>query len=265
MILAWASPFKLCLASATHNFKWLRIVHICSTWDLLFANRDFQTFISSQITLILPADKTVVFFRQWYEYVDEGWGGGVEQHPSKHVKFSHCWINAWPASWTMDHHWPVMAKCLVFVGMVHLSTPLSDCWQAILVLWCYVGIVHLSTPLSDCGLAILVLWCYVGIVHRSTPLSDHWLAILVLWCLNEQTITKLCHYIILSTYIHYWHVWQTNYIYNQKWQQTWAYIQSSSSRGYSQAQLSRLYLLSHHSTYLMKTHPCLSTISCLFQ
>ena len=28
---------QLCVASATHNFMWLKIPHICSTWHLNFA------------------------------------------------------------------------------------------------------------------------------------------------------------------------------------------------------------------------------------
>ena len=32
---------KLCLASATHNFKWVKIAHICLIWDqTLFINCD---------------------------------------------------------------------------------------------------------------------------------------------------------------------------------------------------------------------------------
>ena len=31
---------KLCVATATHNFKWVKIIHICLIWDLTFANID---------------------------------------------------------------------------------------------------------------------------------------------------------------------------------------------------------------------------------
>ena len=31
---------KLCLATATHNFKWVEITHICLIWDHTFANFD---------------------------------------------------------------------------------------------------------------------------------------------------------------------------------------------------------------------------------
>ena len=58
MILAWASPFntfdamlsflnchllkhvKVCLATATHTFKWLKIADICFICDQTFANFD---------------------------------------------------------------------------------------------------------------------------------------------------------------------------------------------------------------------------------
>ena len=32
--------FKLCLATATHNFKWVKITHICLIGDRTFANLD---------------------------------------------------------------------------------------------------------------------------------------------------------------------------------------------------------------------------------
>ena len=31
---------KLCLATATHNFKWLKITDNCSIWDQTFTNLD---------------------------------------------------------------------------------------------------------------------------------------------------------------------------------------------------------------------------------
>ena len=31
---------KLCLATATHNFKWVKITHICLVWEHTFAHRD---------------------------------------------------------------------------------------------------------------------------------------------------------------------------------------------------------------------------------
>ena len=31
---------KLCLATATHNFKWVKITHIVFSWDQTFANID---------------------------------------------------------------------------------------------------------------------------------------------------------------------------------------------------------------------------------
>ena len=31
---------KLCLATATHNFKWMKITDICLIWDQTFANLD---------------------------------------------------------------------------------------------------------------------------------------------------------------------------------------------------------------------------------
>ena len=31
---------KLCLATATHKLKWVKITHICLIWDLSFANPD---------------------------------------------------------------------------------------------------------------------------------------------------------------------------------------------------------------------------------
>ena len=30
--------YKLCIATATHNFKWVKITHICVIWNLSFAN-----------------------------------------------------------------------------------------------------------------------------------------------------------------------------------------------------------------------------------
>ena len=32
--------FKLWLATATNNFKWMTITHICSIWAEIFANLD---------------------------------------------------------------------------------------------------------------------------------------------------------------------------------------------------------------------------------
>ena len=34
---------KLCLATATHNFKWVKIINICLIWDKTFANLDVYT------------------------------------------------------------------------------------------------------------------------------------------------------------------------------------------------------------------------------
>ena len=31
---------KLCLATATHNFKWMKITDICLIWVQIFANLD---------------------------------------------------------------------------------------------------------------------------------------------------------------------------------------------------------------------------------
>ena len=31
---------KLCLTTATHNFKWVKITHMCLIWDQTFANLD---------------------------------------------------------------------------------------------------------------------------------------------------------------------------------------------------------------------------------
>ena len=31
---------QLCLATTTHNFKWVKITHICLIWDQRFANID---------------------------------------------------------------------------------------------------------------------------------------------------------------------------------------------------------------------------------
>ena len=33
--------FKLCLATATHNLKWVNITHICLIWDEPLENVDF--------------------------------------------------------------------------------------------------------------------------------------------------------------------------------------------------------------------------------
>ena len=36
---------RLCLATAIHNLKWLKITHICFNWVQIFANLDVQTGI----------------------------------------------------------------------------------------------------------------------------------------------------------------------------------------------------------------------------
>ena len=48
---------KLCLATATHNFKRVKITHSCLTWDQTSANFDIWTLISFTITLISSANK----------------------------------------------------------------------------------------------------------------------------------------------------------------------------------------------------------------
>ena len=35
-----SSHLKLCLAAAIHNFKWVKIAHVCLIWDQAFANID---------------------------------------------------------------------------------------------------------------------------------------------------------------------------------------------------------------------------------
>ena len=49
---------KLCLATASHNFKWVKITHICLIWDETFANLDVYTLISVPITVIWSANKS---------------------------------------------------------------------------------------------------------------------------------------------------------------------------------------------------------------
>ena len=44
---------KLCLATATHNFKRVKITHIWLPWDQPLANRDSQRPISFPIAMIL--------------------------------------------------------------------------------------------------------------------------------------------------------------------------------------------------------------------
>ena len=48
---------KLCLAIATHNFKWVEIAHIGLIWDQTFANLDVWTLISLTITVIWSTNK----------------------------------------------------------------------------------------------------------------------------------------------------------------------------------------------------------------
>ena len=50
---------KSCLATTTHNFKWVKITDICLIWDRTFASLDVETLISFPITVIYPANKTV--------------------------------------------------------------------------------------------------------------------------------------------------------------------------------------------------------------
>ena len=42
---------KLCLATATHNFKWVKKIHICLIWDQTFENPDVKTLISFPIAV----------------------------------------------------------------------------------------------------------------------------------------------------------------------------------------------------------------------
>ena len=44
-------------AIATHNFKLVKIAHICVIWDLTFANFVVQAHISFAITVIQPGNK----------------------------------------------------------------------------------------------------------------------------------------------------------------------------------------------------------------
>ena len=46
------SHLKLCLATAIHSFKWLKITDICLIWHQTFANLDVKTLISFSINLI---------------------------------------------------------------------------------------------------------------------------------------------------------------------------------------------------------------------
>ena len=50
---------KLCLANATHNFKWLKITHICLIWAQIFANLDVQTHIFFPIKVIWSTNKQI--------------------------------------------------------------------------------------------------------------------------------------------------------------------------------------------------------------
>ena len=43
---------KLCLATATHNFKWVKIIHIYLLWNETFANFDVLTHILFTINAI---------------------------------------------------------------------------------------------------------------------------------------------------------------------------------------------------------------------
>ena len=36
----WTKNSKLCLTTMTHNFKWVKIIHICLIWDQTFTNLD---------------------------------------------------------------------------------------------------------------------------------------------------------------------------------------------------------------------------------
>ena len=49
---------KLCLAIATHNFKWVKITRICLIWDQAFANYGAYTLVSLPISVILSIIKT---------------------------------------------------------------------------------------------------------------------------------------------------------------------------------------------------------------
>ena len=40
LLIIFFTYLKLCLATATHNFKWLKITHICLIWDKSFAHLD---------------------------------------------------------------------------------------------------------------------------------------------------------------------------------------------------------------------------------
>ena len=52
---------KLCVATATHNFKWAKITHICLFWDQPFANLDVEALISFPITAIYATFKKSIF------------------------------------------------------------------------------------------------------------------------------------------------------------------------------------------------------------
>ena len=44
-IIYYFTHLKLCLATATHNFKWVKITDICLNWDQTFAKFDLETLI----------------------------------------------------------------------------------------------------------------------------------------------------------------------------------------------------------------------------
>ena len=77
---------KLCLATATHNFKWMKTTHICVIWDQTFTNFDVKIFISFQwfvrllrriyifiVVLIVLKGLTYFFFQVWHSQVAHVW------------------------------------------------------------------------------------------------------------------------------------------------------------------------------------------------
>ena len=43
---------NLCLATSTHNFKWVKITQICLIWDQIFASLGVYAIISFPVTVI---------------------------------------------------------------------------------------------------------------------------------------------------------------------------------------------------------------------
>ena len=141
---------ELSLATATHNFKWVKITHICFMWDQTFVNLDVYTHISFPIGQLEWLFSSSTFFTFCYILLDwlfdffrrrrnetekftvnfcwmtfdlwPSWRKNVDDenshsNPSKHKAFNQCCFNVGQRRRSWPNIKTVLGECLVFAGI----------------------------------------------------------------------------------------------------------------------------------------------------